>query len=795
MNGDAPKAACAARRAFRLPVILCLCHVALWFAAIVTGLAATPEETAPALVSKTKPLSPGANDGKIASTVAVMLTTYHYLHLPFDTNISSKFYDLYINAYDPRHDYFTSNDLARFEPYRFNLNTLTVQDGNTAPAYEIFNLFMQRLDERTAFAKKILENEDFTFNTTETFALNRKNAPWPANDEELHKLWRERLRYDYLQEKLSRETPMDLARLFTKGHNPFALTKPANMKPDIIKAVEIHHKRLQRYYQDWESDKVLETYLSSLAHVYDPHSQYDDSDSHQKFQQDMNLSFFGIGAVLTTDDDGYCKIMEVKPGTPASKTHKIKMNDRIVAVAQGSAEPVDVVQMPLQKIVDLIRGPRGTEVRLTIIPANDPSTRSIIRVVRDEIKLEDQQAKAKMIETRDPSGHTNRLGIIDLPSFYASFPTMGHSHGDIRSATADVEMLINKLKDQQMDGLILDLRHNPGGVLSEAEELAGLFIRQGPVVQVKSNDGTIQVGEDHDPRVQWDGPLVVLIDRFSASASEIVAGALQDYGRAVLVGGSSTHGKGTVQTVIHLASYLYMRGERFSDPASLGAVRYTTNKFYRVTGSSTQIKGVVPDIILPSTLDYLETEEGQSEYAMAWDLIQPCAFDKLNRVEPYLPELQRRSAKRLATSRDYAYVREDVDLVKKMMSEKIVSMNEAKRIKEVTDEEARKRSREVEMKSRPPSADKVFNLTIKSGEVEIAQEQKASTGTNAVSGKMVVPAAPHLDNSPEEDLAVKVEPAEPAAPEERAPLEEAEHILTDYIALLNTAEPVTTGAR
>jgi carboxyl-terminal processing protease len=798
-SNAAEEAADTNLRALCLKIIACLCLAVLGFVSGAAGMSAANSEgadsqAASGSVFPPRELSPGTNDGKIASTVATMLTTYHFLHMPFDTNISSKFFDLYINAYDPRHDYFTSNDLARFEPYRFTLNTLTLDESNTTPAYEIYNRFMQRLDERTAYANQALKSEDFSFDGSEDFSLNRKTAPWPANDAEAHKLWHERLRYDYLQEKLTHETPRELARLFTRGYNPLALAKAAYLNPGIVKTVEIHHKRLQRYYHDWESDKVLETYLTALANVYDPHSVYENEDSHANFEISMRLSLFGIGAVLTTDDDGYCKIVSLSPGMPAAKTHKLKPEDRIVAVAQAGAEPVDVVQMPLNKIVDMIRGPKGTEVRLTVIPASDPSSRAIVKVVRDEIKLEEQQAKAKLIETQDPSGHTNRLGVIDLPSFYGSISNFGRSRGDIKSASADVDMLIEKLKDQQMDGLILDLRHNPGGLLNEAIDLAGLFIRQGPVVQVKSIDGSVVVDEDHDPRVQYDGPLVVLIDRFSASASEIVAGALQDYGRAVLVGGSSTHGKGTVQTVIPLAAYLYMKGEHFSQPMSLGAFRYTTNKFYRITGSTTELKGVVPDIILPSTLDYLETDEGQLQYAIGSDLINPCEFDKLNRVDPFLPELKLRSDKRVAASKDYAYVREDVDIVKKMMAEKTVSMNERKRLKEAYEEETRKRARDIEIKSRPSSTEKVFNFTIKNGEVEMAEDKPATPKAGQPTVKDLAEPKPG-DIEPDDEAAAKAEPAEPAAPEERAPLEEAEHILTDYIAMINGGQPVTAGAK
>lgn len=770
--------------------------------------------------AKFVPLSPGPNDGRIAFTAAQMLEQFHYLHLPFDSEISGKFLDLYINTYDPQHIHFLQSDIAEFEQYRHSLNVLTKQKRDTSPAYLIYNRFMQRLAERSVYARELLEDETFDFNSQERISLNRKTAPFPKDMDEARQLWRERLRYEYLEEKLNRETPTELQHLVVSRHTPVALALMGNdFHRDIVKFVETRYNRIFRNFREWESDKVLETYLTALARVYDPHSDYEDKDTLENFSIQMSLSLFGIGALLGTDDDGYCKIQSLTTGAPAEKSKKIKPNDRIVAVAQGTNEPVDVVQMPLNKVVDLIRGPKGTTVNLTIIPADaaDTSTRVTVSVVRDEIKLEDQQAKAKIVERAEADGHTERLGVIDLPSFYASFTVLGGGHHEMKSATVDVARLLDKMEAEHVDGVILDLRHNGGGSLPEAIDLTGLFIKEGPVVQVRGSDkggrSQVQVYEDRDPHVQYDGPLVVLTSRFSASASEIVAGALQDYGRALVVGGASTHGKGTVQSMSQLAPYLYMNGEFITtgNAASLGALKYTTNKFYRVTGSSTQLKGVVPDIILPSTYDYMETEEASEENALKWDEIRTTEFEKLNRVQPYLSELEKRSAARLAKSKDFNYVQEDIDLVKKAMADKTVSLNEKQRLQESAEADARRKAREAELKTRKASVEKIYDLTLKNGEVVMKEEPKP--GTNDLAAGIVMTNSNHLNTvtftngnngqltvtniasgtnalAAGEEAAAKPAPENPS-PEEKAPLEEAEHILDDYISLLHANGTLT----
>jgi carboxyl-terminal processing protease len=777
--------------------------------------------------TNTAPLAPGPNDWRIALTTAQMLEQFHYLHLTMDPtlaskftyepDLSAKFFDMYINTLDPQHIHFLQLDLDEFSQYRTNLNALTKKNHDTTPAFAVFNRFLQRLTERTTYAKELLKDDSFDFNGTEKVSSNRKQAPFPKDMAEARQLWRERVRYEYLQEKLNKESQREIVGLISTRHDPVSLSlMPQDFRADIVKIITLRYNRTLRMFKEWDSDKVLEVYLSSLAHVYDPHSDYEDREDLETFSINMSLSLFGIGAVLTTTDDGmYCKIKELNPSGPAAKSKKLHPGDRIVAVAQGTNEPVDVVDMPLDKTVELIRGTKGTEVRLTLIPAAaaDSSTHVTISLIRDEIKLEEQQAKAKIIELPEKNGETRRIGVIDLPSFYASFRLIGSDHTSEKSATVDVARLLDKLNEEKVSGIILDLRRNGGGSLEEAIDLTGLFIKDGPIVQVRSSDTNEppRVHEDRDPSIQYDGPLIVLTSHFSASASEILAGALQDYGRALIVGDASTHGKGTVQSMTQLAPIILYQGGfdlRKFDPSAFGALRYTTNKFYRVSGSSTQLKGVIPDIVLPSINDYLEVGEKSLDNPLAWDEIAPADYEKVNRVKRYLPELEKRSDTRVAASKDFDYIRQDIEQVKKVMAEKSVSLNESQRLKEKEEQEARQHARDEELKARKFPAEKIYDLTIKDEDVQMkletnsqfaasspasapdkadnkeAQPKNGAGGSHPVGVSGSVPASPAGGDSDEAAADDKV-------PQVDTDLNESESILSDYISLMHSELPLT----
>lgn len=713
------------------------------------------------------PVVSGKYDPAIARLTAKILERQHFSQMPFDKTVSSKFLDRYLDALDNQRLHFLQSDIEAFNVYRDQLDDLTNGRGDTSPANLIFLRFRQRMEERVAFVQEMLPKQSFDFKTDDKILINRKDQPWPKDFTEAKKLWLERLRYEILQEKLNKEKPEETIKIITRRYN-----------------------RILRSIEELDGDDVLQIYLTSLTHVYDPHSDYFGKAQLENFSIGMKLSLFGIGAVLSSED-GYCKVKELMPEGPAAKSKKLKPEDRIIAVAQGTNPPVDAVDMKLNKVVDMIRGAKGTEVRLTVIPADavDPSVRKVVTLIRDEIKLEDQQAKARLIEMPDDKGKPIRLGYIDLPSFYSDFDAPSRNSADRKSTTTDVRKLITKLKQEKISGVILDLRRNGGGSLEEAINLTGLFIKSGTVVQVKDPDGGIIRDNDTDSDVLYDGPLMVLTSRFSASASEILAGALQDYGRALIVGDKSTHGKGTVQSLIQLAPYL-------PQPADLpkvnpGAIKVTIRKFYRANGESTQLKGVTPDLILPSVNNVLEVGESALENPLPWDTIPSAEYEKLNLVSPFLTDLKSRMEKRVAASREYDFVREDIDRYKKSQEEKSVSLNEAKRRAEKKEAEARAAARKKELALRSEPEEKVYEITLKLAAQPGLPAPMAKTNlvTSAASGKNTATAAgtnsvaapapkkkTHSDDD-EDEAATDTTPARDLM------LEEAKRILVDYVNL------------
>lgn len=630
-------------------------------------------------------LVPGPDDTKIALVTASILAQSHYLRHPLDEAFSSKLLDEYMDALDPRHNYFLQSDVQEFAVWRNQFGTLLLKKGDTSPADKIFARFLERFDQQVTYVNDLLKTEKFTFDGSDTYSLDRKNAPRPKDLDEAKHLWHDYLRYEYLQEKLNKQKP-----------------------EDIVKTLARRYARIGRALHEYDDGDVLEIFLTSLAHVYDPHSDYLGKSSLDNFNMQMKLSLFGIGALLTSED-GYCKIEELTPGGPAIKSGLLKPSDRIVAVAQGDQEPVDVVDMKLDKVVAMIRGPKGTKVRLTIIPADatDPSVRKQITLVRDEVKLQDREAKAELVEMPGANGKSLRMGVINLPSFYADTDA---NDGNPKSTTSDVSRLLKKLMAEHVDGVVLDLRGNPGGSLAEAIKLTGLFIKSGPVVQVKSFNGALQVDEDNDSNQLYSGPLVVLTNKGSASASEIVAGALQDYGRALIVGDSSTFGKGTVQTVISLGQI--MQRNNINVATDPGALKLTIQKFYRASGESTQLKGVVPDITLPSLTNYLNIGEKTEDNPMPWDTVQSASFQKLNLVQPFLAQLKQRSDARIATDPDFAFLQQQIEQYKKLLADKTVSLNEQARLKEKQESEARAKKRREDLKVRPLPTMTVYELTL-----------------------------------------------------------------------------------
>jgi carboxyl-terminal processing protease len=738
---------------------------------IVAGCVTTRKKPAAAPPAASAPAGPkpGPNDGHIAYWTARLLEDYHYLQEPLDTKRSEKFFDGYLETLDPRRENFLQSDLAEFAHYRTNLDKLTLGRHETAdltPAFIIFQRFVERFGQHTAYVDELLQEDKFKFNTDERFQPDRSHASYPKDLDEARQLWRQRLRYEYLQEKLSREISPTNAGVI--------LALPKSATEEITNMLARHYNQNLHLITNSDSDNVLQTFLNALTHAYDPHSDYLNNEHAQAFSIDMSLSLFGIGAQLTVED-GYCTINQLIRGGPAFKSKLLKEKDRIVAVAQSNQPPIDVVDMELPKVVQLIRGPKGTEVRLTISPIEDRTARRVVTLIRDEIRLEDRAAKAQLIDLPDSQGSTNRLGVIDLPTFYATWDVPGNSGHTERSTTVDVARLIKKLEQEKVGGLILDLRGNPGGSLEEAIKFTGLFIKDGPVVLARNSDGRVAVDLDNDPGVLFDGPLVVLVNRFSASAAEIVAAALQDYGRALVVGDTSTFGKGTVQNLSPLRPFIWpATASATNDP---GTLKITIRKFYRVTGASTQLRGVTPDIILPDTLSYEPdmASERTMKNALRWDTlprdaIQSVNYTKLNLVQPYLSLLQQHSDARVATNQDFIYIRQDIDELQKLQDNKTVTLNESEALKEREKMAARNQARDEERAARKAPDETIYELTAADCDQPGLPPPLGQTNEVAVAGST---------------NAFTTATGKKPPPPPDAMLDETENILEDYVALLS----------
>lgn len=616
-----------------------------------------------------------------AQYVARILEEAHYTHKPITAETSKELMKLYLKMYDPYHLFFLASDIAEFDARYGAALAPRLEAGDVEPGFFIFNRFMTRLRERVGWTHE-LALSTYTFASDESVLSDRREAAWPADEAEARRLWRQRVEFDLLQEKLGTAKPRDWAGNVRKTYD-----------------------RLLENYQELDSSDVLQNYLSALADCYDPHSEYMAASAEENFDISLGISLVGIGVTLQ-NEDGYPKVMAVVPGSPAEKSGLFNINDRIEAVAQGDDGPfTEVAGMKLDNVVKLIRGKKGTVVRLRLIPGDalDPSTRVTASIVRDKILLRDQQAKAQVVLVPRAGGPDLRLGVIKLPSFYAK---VGPAAGE--STTRDVKTLLEYLKAQGVAGLVLDLRNNGGGSLEEAVNMTGLFIGRGPVVQVRDSRGSVGVlSSRRGPG--YDGPVVVLNSRFSASASEIVSAALKDYRRAVLVGDQSTYGKGTVQTVADLDDYMPESMRQYKT----GGLRITVQKFYRVSGGSTQNRGVRPDIVLPSLNDYLDLAESSLPNALPYDEIPPASYSPgAGPTQAQLARLKAASEARVAASPEFRFEREDIALYLKHKKEKTVSLNYAKRLAERREDEDRKASRNKERLGRKVPPLSITDITL-----------------------------------------------------------------------------------
>jgi len=616
--------------------------------------------------------------------VVQLLETVHYKNEQMEQASFETLLTDYMAQLDTHHLFFLDSDRSFFlETYGRKLGQELREKGSLEAPFRIFATYhvravqrvewiLRQLDGHFAFASEdshlvqqteladegLLENPDplwrIDFDTDEAYAFDRSEADWPANMQASDEFWRHRIKYELLEELLA-DKDIDESR------------------ESVLKRYE----RLAKNLDEIAEPEIQELFLSTLAQMYDPHSTYFSADTLEDFSISMRLSLVGIGALLS-HEDGFCVVRELIPGGPASLSKQIKPNDKIVGVAQGDDESVDVIGMNLRKVVNMIRGEKGTVVRLTIQPGDgvDSSMRGVVSLTRDVVQLNASRARADIIEVPGPE-RTVSIGVIDIPSFYGPVEEEDLLEEDRRSVTQDVEELLVKLNDAGVEGIVLDLRENGGGLLSEAVDMTGLFIRQGPVVQVRDSNGQIYIKPDLDPKISYDGPLVVLTSRFSASASEIVTGALQNYGRALIIGGSSTHGKGTVQAVLEMKTFIPRRF--FEASQKTGAAKLTVQKFYLPNGFSTQNKGVIPDVALPSLEDFLPIGESDLPNALAWDTIRPARFTGFSLQPDLLSDLQDHSLERQATLDEFEFFQRRLEWFKEKQEQKSISLNLAAR--------------------------------------------------------------------------------------------------------------------
>ncbi len=608
--------------------------------------------TALAVVEKptSLPLHPMPVHTTTTQNIVDALASRHYVPSRLDDNLSSRIYDTYINDLDPSKSYFLKSDIEEFEKYRFELDD-ALKRGNLNPAFDIFNRYHVRVIARFEKVIAMLDEgiEVFDFTKDEKLLVNREDAPWASTDAELDDLWRKRIKDAVLNLKLTDKEPEKIRELLLKRFN----------------------NRLSRSNQT-NSEDVYQLYMNSFTKTYDPHTQYFSPRTSENFNINMSLSLEGIGAVLQLEDE-YTKVVSLVPAGPADKAGELKPNDKIIAVGQGEeGDMVDVIGWRLDEVVQLIRGRKDTIVKLDIIPAADADgLHHTISIVRNKVELEEQSAKSDVIEI-EQFGSVHKIGVIDIPTFYVDFKALQKGDRNFKSTTRDVKRLIRELVQQDIDGIVIDLRDNGGGSLQEAKMLTGLFIDRGPTVQIRSKSNRVDILDDRDISVVYDGPLAVLVNRLSASASEIFAGAIQDYERGIIIG-SQTFGKGTVQSLL---------------PLNRGQLKLTQAKFYRISGESTQEKGIIPDIEYPSSYDPDSIGESTLEEPLPWDKITATNYRRKHVINHLVPELRSLHEDRVADNPDFNYLKEAFAYRKARSEDDYVSLNKEVRMREKEEREA-----------------------------------------------------------------------------------------------------------
>ena len=599
----------------------------------------------------TLPLRPTPNEADAALISAHLLTRFHYDAQPLDDAMSEKIYKLYFKLLDGEKVFFTQQDMAKFAQYKDKFDDAIWNKDMSGP-FDIFNQYILRAVDRMNYARGLLK-QGFDFNTNDTYNIDRKNADWPKDQAELDDLWRKRTMNDWLRLKLAGKSDDEIRKTLDKRYASYI---------DRVKQLD--------------SEDAFQTFMTAYANSTDPHTDYLGPRDAENFDITMKLSLEGIGAVLQARDD-YTQIRELVPAGPAIKSGKLQVGDLVLGVGQGATGPiVDVVGWRLDDVVNLIRGKKDTTVRLEIVPADQgqDGKHEIISLVRQKVAIEEQSAKKKVINITD-GGVSRKIGVIELPMFYSDFGARAEGDKDFKSATRDVAKLLGELKAEGVQGVVVDLRNNGGGSLYEANELTGLFIDQGPAVQVRDARGQVQPqGKDEFSAMTWSGPMAVLVNRGTASASEIFSAAIQDYGRGLIIG-TPTFGKGTVQTLIDL--------DRFaSDPNSkpnYGALKMTVQEFFRINGGSTQLRGVTPDILFPTNGDEKDFGESTYDNALQWTQIAPADYKPVADMKAYLPQLDQQHDARDAKSPAWQLMLDELTQYKKLSDRTSISLNFAQR--------------------------------------------------------------------------------------------------------------------
>ncbi len=605
-------------------------------------------------------LSPTIEHRQATEVIVYYMERYHYSPATVNDDLSNQIFDRYLESLDPQKSFLLASDVEEFEPYRLKFDdALRNEDLNTV--FDIFKRFRARVEERALFATELLTQE-FDFTLDESYAFNREDSAWLESNQAADDLWRKRVKNDVLNLRLAEQT-----------------------EEELTDTLEERYERMQRRISQLSANDVFQIFINAFTLSVEPHTSYFSPRSSEEFNINMRLSLEGIGASLQTEDE-YTVVRRVIAGGPAAMSELIAPDDRIVGVGQGEKEEiVDVVSWPLNDVVDLIRGPKGSTVRLKILPGNAPagSPPNVITLVRDKIKLEEQAAKSSVVEiTRNDK--TQRFGVIDLPTFYLDSAARAQGQKDYRSTTRDVERLINELTSAEggVDGIIVDLRGNGGGALLEATQLTGLFIESGPVVQIKNSDGEVEAERDSDPAVAYEGPLAVLVDRYSASASEIFAAAIQDYGRGVVLG-EPTFGKGTVQSVAPL-----------DRDGKLGQLKITMAQFFRVNGDGTQHRGVIPDVLFPTAIDSDAQGERGLDNALPWDAVAPAKYKGWSNQKADYSYLQPLHETRYQASESFELLIDELEAQRVARNQRLISLNEKVREQENLEREADREKRE-----------------------------------------------------------------------------------------------------